>query len=255
MLFRSNDILYRIRLNVVNSYGCSDEVNDTIRIWPNAKAKINPTNTTDCAPFILNNVNITSASYPIANNSITWTVKDSTGAIIYGPASSLIDTISTPNTYVWVVLKATSLHGCADDVDSLKFQTISNPDPAWTLASDQGCSPFPPTVATAANTNGNDTWKLFDAAGTLLSTVSNTAPLSLPYQPFGAVANPSTTTSTTFTIRHIVTAGSGCKDSLTLTFTVWPTPDADFSIPTSVCGLNSFAITNNSSAKIGRAHV
>ena len=243
-----DDSLYTISLLVTNTKNCTDNVSHTINVHPNAKAQINATSTTECAPFVLNNTDITSTAFLNANSSVTWTVYDPTNTIVYGPSSSLNYTIQVPNTYVWVVLDATSLHGCANDKDSLKFQTISNPDPAWTLASDQGCSPFTPTVATAANTNGNDTWKLFDAAGALLSTVSSTAPLSLPYQPFGPVANPSTTTSTTFTIRHIVTAGTGCKDSLTLSFTVWPTPDADFSIPTSVCGLNAFTVTNNSSA-------
>jgi PKD repeat protein len=177
----------------------------------------------------------------------SWIVNPSTGWTQNGLNSQGFP-IFEFNTIGIYTVKIVFSNNCGFDTASQYIRIFSNPDPAWTLASDQGCSPFTPTVATAANTNGNDTWKLFDAAGTLLSTVSNTAPLSLPYQPFGAVANPSTTTSTTFTIRHIVTAGSGCKDSLTLTFTVWPTPDADFSIPTSVCGLNSFTITNNSSA-------
>ena len=245
-----DDSAYTITLDVTNLKNCTHSYTNTITVHPNAKAEINATTTTDCAPFILNNTNVTSTSFPNANASVTWTVKTVGGTILYGPSAILNYTITNPNDSVLVYLDAVSLHNCADDQAVLKFKTISNPDKAWTLSSDNGCSPFTPEVSSVVLTTGvTHTWKLFDASGTLLLNAPGTGALNTSnFAPFGPVTNPSNTASAAFTIRHIVTAGTGCKDSSNLSFTVLPTPEADFTIPSQVCGLNSFTTTNTSTA-------
>ena len=138
------------------------------------------------------------------------------------------------------------LNSCGIDSTKQYIDVKNNPDTTWSLLSNQGCSPFTPTISSAVSTPGvTHTWKLFDSLGSLLQSVSGLGTIPT-YSPFGAINNPSSTNSATFSIWHIVTAGTGCKDSSLLSFTILPTPDADFNIANNICGLDSLSVTNNS---------
>jgi PKD repeat protein len=238
------DSTYIARLIVTNQKGCSDTLTHSFVVHPKAKAKIvlnGPA--ASCPPFAINSSVLSADLFPQANSGYSWQVFALGGNSLFGPSSALNYTITTPNTAVWVVLTATSLHSCANDVDSIRLETIPNPQPSFTVSPTLGCSPVTPVIS---NTTVNasllqHSWKIYSPLGQVVQTSSSSTPTFTPVVnliPSGAPAQ--------FTVRLFVTASSGCVDSTKQTFKVRGEPQALFSINSPNCPGVQLQVTNNS---------
>jgi len=239
-------ITYTVSLTVTNQYGCDSTISNTIDIYPNAIAQLSdPGPLTDCAPFIIDNTILSATSFT-GNDTYTWTIIDlasSSTITSFSGISGLNYTIQSPEDSVWIVLTVTSAYGCIDDVDSVLAYTLQDPNPSWALDTLQGCAPFIPVIDNVVATDPTLThsWVIYDATGATVTTLSGLTP-TLP-----ALNNTSSTNNLTYTITHTVTVGtSGCEDDTTITVTVLPNPEADFSINAAACAPWTPTITNNS---------
>lgn len=177
----------------------------------------------------------------------SWIVQPATGWTQTG-TNSLgfpIYNFSSPGFYK--VLLAFS-NNCGIDTAVQVIHVLSNPNSSFSLVSDEGCSPFTPEILTASLASGTShIWKLFDSSSAIpLQVVSGTGTLSsLPWNPFGSLINSSGVSVQTYSIRHLVSIGSNCLDSTTLTFDILPTPNISISIPSAVCSGGTYSILNN----------
>ena len=235
------DSLYNARLIVTSSRGCKDTTNQTITVWPNARALFTASSTTGCAPF-----NITSAitvnTFPGANNLYKWYRNDT---LVSNSTSSLFPpyTITNANDSVRIKLVTTSLKGCKDDSMSMVFKTIANPAPNFTLNSNTGCSPLTVTIKDSSTTGVGLAWSFSNGA-----SASGVGPFDITF------TNPSNTVNRTDTVKLVITAGtSGCKDSISKVITLLPKPKAVFSLPNVVCADTFKTVINSSIFKSSSA--
>ena len=178
-----------------------------------------------------NNIN------PIDN--IVYTISPLTGWTSLGPNVFGNDSIVlfTPQAYIIQAI-ATNQCGSKTVVTSITLDSI--PNPTFNLVSPNGCSPFSPSINQFfTHPDKTHTWIVYDSNNNTIQTTSGLTPT------FTALTNTSNTNDSTYSIKHIVETGSGCADSLTLTVTVLPNPEADFTVSNADCAPWTPAFTNN----------
>jgi large repetitive protein len=139
----SSDIFYRrLAYSAVCGSGSPSNV-VKVFIHPDAKAEMIPATTVGCAPFVLTNTVVNPVPYPDRNSIYRWFVNNvliGTGEVFPGY------TISRPDDSIVVKLVVISGFGCRNDSVSVRFTTISNPTPSFTLSDTVGCGPLNITV-------------------------------------------------------------------------------------------------------------
>ena len=236
-------ITYYVTLQVSNLSGCDSTVLDSIVIFPNAIAEIETKSLFDCAPFTVDTSVIAAVDY--TNNGVyTWYINGVDGTNITSSQGrySLNYTILNSLDSVWVKLVVSSAQNCLEDTDSVLVYTLDNPDPFWSLDTSQGCAPFLPSISSLTDSTVNHSWFIYRANGSLVDSFINTITPN-----WSALSNTSYTFDSTYTIKHITQAGTGCKDSLTLSLTVVPTPLAAFSMDSATCAPWAPVIITNTS--------
>jgi L-amino acid N-acyltransferase YncA/uncharacterized protein (DUF2235 family)/predicted ATP-grasp superfamily ATP-dependent carboligase len=236
-------IYYTVTLTVTNNNGCDSTVFDTIYLAPNAIAQLDTLATlTDCAPFTID-TSVIKANHFSGNNNYTWNIFTTNGNPVtsFNGRNSLNYTITDDDTSFVVQLIVTSEYGCLNDTVNITVSTIENPNPYWSLVTNQGCAPFTPDIdSLAADATLTHSWIITSSTGTILYNLSGTNPT------WPALNNNSYTANQAYTIKHIVQAGTGCKDSLELTVNVLPTPLAAFNVDTAACAPWTPNITDSS---------
>lgn len=114
-----------------------------IFIHPNAKADFQPNPVVACAPFAITPSVINLTTYPDRNSIYRWYAGNNligTGETFPGYR------INLPDDSVTIKLVTISRFGCVNDSVSVKFKTISNPTPSFTLSDTVGCGPLNITV-------------------------------------------------------------------------------------------------------------
>ena len=114
-----------------------------IFIHPNATATMQPATLVGCAPFSITPSIINLTTYPDRNGIYRWFAGNSligTGETFPGYR------INNPDDSINIKLVTISLFGCVNDSVSVKFKTISNPTPSFTLSDTVGCGPLNITV-------------------------------------------------------------------------------------------------------------
>ena len=238
------DSTYVARLIVTNLKGCSDTLTHSFVVHPKSKAKIIQSGpAASCPPFAINSSVLSADLFPQANSGYSWQVFDLSGNSLFGPSSALNYTITTPNKAVWVVLTATSLHGCGQDMDSIRLETVTNPQASFTVSPTVGCSPVLPVISNTTPNAGflQHTWKIYAPLGQVVQTSTSATPSFAPIVQLGATGSPAQ-----YIVRLFVTASSGCGDSAKQTFKVRPEPQALFSINSPNCPGAQLQVTNNS---------
>jgi len=230
-----NDSGYSITLKAKSSLGCFDDSVRTVNIKPNAKAIYNATNTSGCAPFVIDTSVISTQLFTNANSTYKWYAN---GSLIGSAATFPGYTITNSNDSVLIKLKVTSLKGCKDDSIQMWFKTITNPQPNFVRSDTIGCNP-------------------------LIVLFTNTStPTGLAYQwQFGNSSNTSTqtdslyytftntgTSDTTWKVKLIGLAGAGCKDSIAKNIVVHPSSQPMFTVGTDFCVPASISPSNNTAA-------
>ena len=239
----TSNITYFVSLTVTNQYGCDSTITDSIVVLPNAIAQLDTTSLTDCAPFTIDS-SIVNAVHYTGNGSYTWSVltTDSNFVTSFNGINALNYTISNDDTSFIIRLVVSSLHNCLNDTAFVTVTTIGNPNPYWSLVDSAGCAPFTPVIdSLTADAALTHTWIIYDSTGTAVHTLNGNNPT------WPALNNNSYTNNNSYNIKHIVQAGTGCKDSASITVTVWPTPLASFQSDTvAACAPWTPLISNNS---------
>ena len=226
---------YDVKLVVSNAAGIDSVLLTnyiTILTAPNAIAQLDTLATlTDCAPFIID-TSVIKANHFSGNYYYIWNIFTTNGNLVtsFNGRNSLNYTITDDDTSFVVQLIVTSEYGCLNDTVNITISTIENPNPYWSLATNQGCAPFTPDIdSLAADATLTHSWIITSSTGTILYNLNGTNPT------WPALNNNSYTANQPYTIKHIVQAGTGCKDSLELTVNVLPTPLAAFNVDSAAC--------------------
>jgi PKD repeat protein len=231
------DALYNIRLIATSKHGCIDSTKTNVTVWPNPKADFSSTIYSSCAPFVINNSIVTLTQYPNANDLYTWQILDKLGVIISSSTGTSIPvfTINAPNETFYYRLITSHSRGCKTDTLTRMFVTIANPVPNFTAIDSIGCTPLSVTFNNTSTIGVISSW-----------TFSNGFLPPNPNSFSTTFNNFLNTRDTTYTVKLVITAGSGCKDSLTKNIIVYPKPKAIFSLPNIICA-DTFKTATNAS--------
>ena len=214
------DSLYSVQLISETIHGCRDTIIDTVTIHPDARADFSPTYTSGCAPLTLDSTLINVTQYPDANDTYTWTILDSDSATVLSTFSGtgFTDyTISADADTVYVRLITSNNYGCKNDTLIQRFTTIQDPVADFTLSDTTGCGNTQITLTDATNPTGLAL--LWDFGDGDTSTATN---------PSHLFTNTSNTQDSSYSITLIVTAGTGCSDTIVKQFEAFANPLAIF---------------------------
>ncbi len=236
------DSQYVVSLAVQNTDGCTDTLRDTITVYPDPRAEITFSDTLDCAPFEIDTSIVRAMIYPQANDTYEWQILNVSGGIVatFNGPDAINYAIPLPEDSVFVRLITSNVHGCPNDTITQLFYSIDDPVAAFGYNADAGCSPFNLELYDSSTAGVSHQWFVNDS---LYSTVAN---------PNFTLFNTSNTQDSLINIRLVVTAGTGCTDTLTDTVTVYPTPRADFEFADAfICSPDSIGIIDQSLGKPG----
>ncbi|MFY7885397.1 MAG: PKD domain-containing protein, partial [Dolichospermum sp.] len=235
------DSLYNITLIGTSKWGCKDTMSSSVTVYPFPKSDFTGTNYSNCAPFLLNGTNISLTQYAIANDTYIWQILDKGMNVISTSTGTNIPTytINQANDTVYYRLITSNVHGCKPDTLTRLFRTISNPKADFALSDSVGCHPLNINITSLSTVGVGHSWS-FGNGSTSTST-----------NPNQSYINNSNTIDSTYQIRLVVTAGTGCTDTLKKSITVYPKPLASFILADKICALDSTTITNQSVFKTG----
>ncbi|MCA0427441.1 MAG: PKD domain-containing protein [Bacteroidetes bacterium] len=233
------DSLYTVRLIATSKWGCKDTISNTVTVYPFPKADFTASVVSNCAPFAIGSSVIGLNQYPIANDTYTWHILDKAQNILSTSSGTSIPshTLNQPNDTVYYRLITSNVHGCKPDTLIRMFRTIENPKALFSLSDSVGCHPLTINLTSQSTAGVNHAWNFGNGA---TSTTIN------PSQNF---INTSFTKDTTYFVRLVVTAGTGCTDTLIKPLTVYPKPLASFNLAAKACALDTVSISNQSQFK------
>lgn len=213
--------------------GCPyvDTLTATVRTYQNPTAGFRANDTVQC--FIGNSFDFsdTARFLNFSSRKLTEWVFGDTNVVFKNQLN--INRIFSAPGLVPITHIATSSDDCKDTFN-FNILVNANPIPGYQIASPQ-CfkshefNPVQQSIVAGSTITGFD-WTFGDG------TTSN---LSSPNKVY-------TKADTTYEITFIATAATGCQDTITRTFTIIPSPDANGFIPASVCLNDTLKATNSS---------
>ncbi len=238
------DSIYNIKVTGTTVWGCKDSLTKTVKVFPFPKSNFTSTIYTSCAPFLINNSIITLTQYQSANDSYLWQILNKSGAVISSSLGTTVPnfTINTPNDTVYYRLITSNMEGCKPDTLVRMFITIPNPIPNFSISDSVGCSPLNISFTNNSSVGVISNWTFSNGA-----SAGTGNPFNLTF------GNNSNTLNATYTAKLVITAGTGCKDSIIKTITVYPKPKASFTIPSTTCANSTISPVNNSVFKPSNA--
>lgn len=219
------DTTYSVSLITTNAFGCEDTSFRNITIFPDPISQYTATTTLECAPFLIDTNIVSVTDYPLANDTYIWEVFDlnSNGILLSSVGiNSLNYTILNDDDSVGIRLISQNIHNCIPDTAVLQFRTLPDPVASFGLSSYATCHPASIQVFDSSTTGVTYEWFV---NGILSSTLAN---------PLFSLTNTSTLQDSLFIIELVVTAGTGCTDTLKDTVVVFALPDPNFNA-TEVC--------------------
>ncbi|MBL7936249.1 MAG: PKD domain-containing protein, partial [Bacteroidia bacterium] len=208
---------YSVQL-IVNTANCTHSVtqNILVNLKPTADFTMTPVN--GCPTLTVNFTN-TSANA----TSYLWDFGNGNTSSATDPLEAFTNTTTTNKTY-YINLTALTVAGCSD-TQSTTVTVFTKPTSSFSVNAPAGCSPVAATFTNNSIGAINYTWKF----GDLSISTSTTSVLSHTY------IN-STLLIQTYTAQLIATSSNGCKDSTSLTVTIYPRPIFNFTmVPNSGC--------------------
>ncbi len=197
---------------------------------------MNVIDTVNCAPFVIDSTVIAPVIYPEANATYTWLVLDLAGSVLqtYSGASAIQHIMPNDADTVIVRLVVTSLFGCTSDSVETTFITIPDPVANFSLMPDSiDCSPMQIAILDSSTPGVQYQWFINDVLQ------ATTDP-----QPSFTLTNQSNTQDSLVEIRLVVTAGTGCTDTMSRMAVIHPQPLASFTADSVLCANDSLQITN-----------
>ena len=243
------DSLYTLKLVITaGGSGCKDSISDTILVYPKPLASFSIPNTycskTDLIPI---NGSLSKAGTviyawkrlaPPLNSLLGFS--DTTAS---SPSISLPDNQLNIDTSYSIRLRVTSVDGCIHDTTKT-ISALRRPLVQFTVPP-ISCGPASVVVSNAtSNVPSNWLWRISpDTSASILTATSQN-----PTFNFNQNNSPD---SLNYTLKLIATrTGSNCADSLSKSLTIYPKPQAQFSILTQdSCGPRWVKFTNTSNAK------
>ena len=232
-----SDSIYSVKLFSTSTHGCKDTIAKTATVYPNPKSNFNPTDSISCAPFTLNNSIINLSIYPNANDTYHWYkngVFYASGTIF--PSYTMLNDGDT----VFITLVTSNIHACKQDTITKMFITIVGPVANFIPVTSAGCSPYTLSFTNQSTPLGiNSLW------------VFGNGQTSNLFSPVTTFSNNSNIIDSIYNIKLTVTAsGTGCKDTIIHSTTVYPKPKANFAFANSSgCALSTINVNNNSLVK------
>jgi len=203
-------IYYNVVLVATSNFGCTDSINQFVTVFPNPDSDFSVNSNSFCSPTNIE-FNTVSGQY-----SYEWFYGDGTSEMGgFTTWHSYYNNTNNDTAYV-IQLVTTTSFGCSDTVENI---AIIHPSPIANFDVDvlSGCTPL------TLNINNNSTggtifhWNYGDGNLEINSSLNfahtyiNNGLLPLNY-----------------TLRLITESANGCKDSVSRTITVYPTPLASF---------------------------
>jgi PKD repeat protein len=231
------DSLYAVELISTSQHGCKDTFVDTVVIHPDAKSDFNPTSTTGCAPLVLDSSLINLTQYASANDIYSWTIFGSDSSTVLssfqGVSFNSYTMINDDDT-TYVRLITSSSYGCKEDTLVRSFTTTKDPVADFSMSDTTGCGDTQVSLRNASTPGGlSFQWNFGDG---------DTSIQTNPNHVFG---NSSNTQDSSYVVRLIVTAGSGCSDTMVKSFTAFGEPLANFGA-NEVCEYKNTIFTDSS---------
>ncbi len=238
------DTTYYVTLIVSNQFGCTDTIMDTITVHPDPRAELSTSIVSNCAPFVIDSSVVTASHYPAANQQYYWQILNLGGTVLAQDTGlyNLSHVITASGDSIILRIIAESLFGCTSDTSTQLMYTIPNPTADFRPAIDSACSPMVLNLIDSSSAGTNRHWYVngvFHSSGPA---------------PVFTFINNSTINDSLITIKAIVEAGTGCKDSVEHTVVVFPKPIADFSAVANSCPWDTVFTTNLSNGKIGATY-
>jgi gliding motility-associated-like protein len=194
---------YNVQLNTVSIYGCADQKNDSVEIFPVPQAVIQAANTCQGSPIQFANI-----SSPQAGTTYMWDL----GNGFTSTDSVFSYAFNSAGTYD-VTIVATSIQGCSET--ALSHINIY-PLPLVSFAANNVCESAPAVfynhTSSPQGSVNTYTWNFGD---------NTTSSLSNPAHAFQSPG--------TYTVSLTATTNHGCTDNNTNTIIVHPTPVVNFS--------------------------
>jgi gliding motility-associated-like protein len=214
----ATDGKYTVKLLVTAPGGCADSSKFDVVVNPGAAASFSIDSTKDC--FKNNTFIFTNESKVSSGNILyTWDLGDAS----LPATKDVTHTYMQPGSYL-VKLTAIANGGCKDD-SSFTVTVYPSPKASFKINNDVQCFPghkfaFNNSSTIAYNTMQYN-WALGDGTFNTIDT------LLYSYAKAG-----------NYTVKLLVSALGGCKDSLSLPVIVHPTPSADFGVQPVCVNLN-----------------
>ena len=234
---------YILKYTVQNQCG-SNYLVDTVFIEDTPDVSFPPNDTIYCA----NSKIISFGHYPFSLlpsntfnplDSIVYSISPQSGWTYLGTNIFGFDSLEL-NTFQTYTFQGIAYDECGSKTAVTSITLDSIPNPTFNLFSLDGCSPFIPSINQFyTHPDKSHTWIVYDSNNNVIQQLAGLTPT------FTALTNTSNTNDSTYTIKHIVETASGCKDSLTLTLTVLPNPEANFTVSNADCAPWTPAFTNN----------
>ena len=233
------DSLYAVELISESMHGCRDTFVDTVVIHPDTKADFAPILTSGCAPLVLDSALINLRQYVNANDGYSWTIWGSDSSTVLSSFSGTgfnSYTMSSDGDTVYVRLITSNNYGCSNDTLVRRFVTIKDPVADFRMSDTTGCGDTQISFRDASTPSGLSLrWDFGDG---------DTSVQTNPSHVFG---NSSNTQDSIYTVRLIVTAGSGCSDTISKDIKLYPLPLAGYGLSSSsTCAPATLSTSNTS---------
>jgi len=232
-----------IRLLGTTKNGCKDSIQKNITLRPNPIAAFSSTTQTSCTPFYINSSIISLIQYPQANNSYNWTIFSGNGITIRKQSTGTSvppDTLLQPNDSLIYRLITTNIYNCKPDTKQVKFYSIPSPVANFSMSDSAGCTPLTISFTNLSSVGASVKWFFSSGDSSLLQN------------PIATFINNSNTNDLFLNAKLIVTAGTGCKDTIVKAFRIYPKPKSIFNIAQpNICPLSNISTINSSISKLG----
>jgi gliding motility-associated-like protein len=215
---------FTVQLVSTNSNGCTDTTSQVITVNPKPLATFTMIPASGCSPLAIN--------FPavLGVTSYSWDFGDATTSNTINPTHTFTNTTLTNITYT-VTLIAQNAFGC---IDTAYGYPLIFPKPIANFNRNpvSGCSPLIVNFTNTSALNVGNNWDFNDGH---LSTATN---------PSNTFTTSNTSSNTTFSVQLVVISSNGCRDSITKPVTVFPRPQANFSVDTPACSPKRLTFTN-----------
>jgi gliding motility-associated-like protein len=208
---------YTVQL-VANTAECTDTIVQSIivNVKPTANFTLTPIN--GCPTLTVNFLNTS-----VNANSYSWNFGNGNTSVLANPSETFTNTTTSPIIYTANLVATTSV-GCTDTFTA-EVRVYEQPIASFTLNPSAGCAPFAAIFNNNSLAGIHYQWDFGDLS-------SDTANTSIVLHNYGN----STLLIQTYTPTLVVTSSNGCKDSTSLTVTVYPKPVFNYSLtPNSGC--------------------